>query len=91
MRALTSTDALFLATENRRAATNVSCLAILERRRSDGTELTIDHIRQLFAERLHLLAPLGWQLVEQAAPRGRGRGLGRRGDERPPGRRTGRS
>jgi len=61
---LTSLDAFFLATEDERTVANVSALAILERKRANGRRLTRHAVKSLFAQRLHLLPPLRWQLVE---------------------------
>jgi WS/DGAT/MGAT family acyltransferase len=64
MRRLTSLDAFFLATEDERTVANVSALAILDRKRMNGRRLTHHAVKSLFAERLHLVAPLRWQLAE---------------------------
>jgi Wax ester synthase-like Acyl-CoA acyltransferase domain len=64
MRRLTSLDAFFLATEDERTVANVSALAILERKRANGRRLTRHAVKSLFAQRLHLLPPLRWQLAE---------------------------
>ncbi len=64
MRRLTSLDAFFLATEDARTVANVSALTILERRRANGRRLTRHAVKSLFAQRLHLLPPLRWQLAE---------------------------
>lgn len=64
MRRLTSLDAFFLATEDERTVANVSALVILERKRANGRRLTLHAVKSLFAERLHLLPPLRWQVVE---------------------------
>jgi WS/DGAT/MGAT family acyltransferase len=64
MRRLTSLDAFFLATEDARTVANVSALAILERKRANGRRLTRHAVKSLFAQRLHLLPPLRWQLAE---------------------------
>jgi diacylglycerol O-acyltransferase len=63
MRRLTSLDAFFLATEDERTVANVSALAILERKRANGRRLTRHAVKSLFAQRLHLLPPLRWQLA----------------------------
>ncbi|MCV7173863.1 wax ester/triacylglycerol synthase family O-acyltransferase [Mycobacterium manitobense] len=64
MRRLTSLDAFFLATEDQRTVANVSALVILERKRANGRRLTRHAVTSLFAQRLHLLPPLRWQLAE---------------------------
>jgi WS/DGAT/MGAT family acyltransferase len=64
MRRLTSLDAFFLATEDHRTVANVSALVILERKRANGRRLTRHAVTSLFAQRLHLLPPLRWQLAE---------------------------
>ena len=64
MRRLTSLDAFFLATEDARTVANVSALTILERKRANGRRLTRHAVKSLFAQRLHLLPPLRWQLAE---------------------------
>jgi WS/DGAT/MGAT family acyltransferase len=64
MRRLTSLDAFFLATEDERTVANVSALAILERKSANGRRLTRHAVKSLFASRIHLLAPLRWQLAE---------------------------
>jgi diacylglycerol O-acyltransferase len=64
MRRLTSLDAFFLATEDARTVANVSALAIFERKRANGRRVTRHAVKSLFAQRLHLLPPLRWQLAE---------------------------
>jgi WS/DGAT/MGAT family acyltransferase len=64
MRALTSLDSMFLATEDGRTNANVSSLAIMDRCNAEGNPLTRSDIQDLFAERLHLLPPLRWRLVD---------------------------
>ena len=64
MRRLTSLDAFFLATEDERTVANVSALVILERKRANGRRLTRHAVKSLFAQRMHLLPPLRWQLAE---------------------------
>jgi diacylglycerol O-acyltransferase len=64
MRRLTSLDAFFLATEDERTVANVSALVVLERKRANGRRLTRHAVKSLFAERLHLLPPLRWQLAD---------------------------
>ena len=64
MRRLTSLDAFFLATEDERTVANVSALVVLERKRANGRRLTRHVVKSLFAERLHLLPPLRWQVAD---------------------------
>jgi DNA-directed RNA polymerase specialized sigma24 family protein len=64
MRRLSSIDAFFLATEDERTVANVSALTILERKRANGRRLTRHAVKSLFAQRLHLLPSLRWQLAE---------------------------
>ena len=64
MRTLTSLDSMFLATEDGRTVANVSSLAVLDHADSSGKALTRRDIQELFAERLHLLPPLRWRLVD---------------------------
>jgi diacylglycerol O-acyltransferase len=64
VRQLTSLDAQFLALETPRQSGHVGGLAILDpSTRADGTLVCAD-IKQLLAERLPLLPPLRWRLVE---------------------------
>jgi len=58
MRQLTSLDAQFLAMEDGRAHGHVSALAVC-----DGA-LTLDAVRSLVAERMHLMPPFRWRLAE---------------------------
>jgi diacylglycerol O-acyltransferase len=64
MRRLTSLDAFFLATEDERTVANISVIAILERKRANGRRLTRHAVKSLFAQRLHVLPPLRWQLAD---------------------------
>jgi diacylglycerol O-acyltransferase len=64
LRRLSSLDAFFLATEDERTVANVSALAILERKRANGRRLTRHAVKSLFAQRLHMLPPLRWQLAD---------------------------
>jgi diacylglycerol O-acyltransferase len=64
MRRLTSLDAFFLATEDDRTVANVSALVIVEGKRANGRRLTRHADKSLFAQRLHLLPPLRWQLAD---------------------------
>lgn len=60
MRQLTSLDDQFLALESPTTYGHVSGLAIYEQ----GNELTVEDVRALIEERLHLLPPFRWRLVE---------------------------
>jgi WS/DGAT/MGAT family acyltransferase len=64
MRQLTSLDAQFLALETPRQAGHVGGLAILDPSTAPGGTLAAADIEQLIAERLPLLPPLRWRLVE---------------------------
>jgi WS/DGAT/MGAT family acyltransferase len=64
MRQLTSLDAQFLAMENARQTGHVAGLAIYDTSTTPGGRLTAADIQQLIADRLHLLPPLRWRLVE---------------------------
>jgi len=59
VRQLTSLDAEFLALEDARTVGHVAGLAIYE----PGNRLTADAVRELIAERLHLLPPFRWRLA----------------------------
>jgi len=64
MRQLTSLDAQFLALENARQTGHVAGLAIYDAGTAPGGTLTCAHLKQLIGDRLHLLPPLRWRLVE---------------------------
>jgi diacylglycerol O-acyltransferase / wax synthase len=64
MRQLTSLDAQFLALETARQSGHVAGLAMLDPSTAPGGTLTVDDIQALIAERLPLLPPLRWRLVE---------------------------
>lgn len=64
MRQLTSIDAQFIALEDGRNHAHVSALAIYDPATAPGGELTLDDVRSLVEERLHLLAPFRWRLAE---------------------------
>jgi WS/DGAT/MGAT family acyltransferase len=64
MRQLTSLDTQFLAAEDGRNHAHVSSLAILDPSTAPGGRLTIEDITRVLSERLHLLPPLRWRLVE---------------------------
>lgn len=62
MRRLSSVDAQFLAIENGRAHAHVCQLTILEGASLDGRAVTLDSIRTVIEERLHLMPPFRWRL-----------------------------
>lgn len=64
MRQLTSVDAQFLALESPRQSGHVGALAILDPSTAPGGRLELADIESLLAERLPLLPPLRWKLVE---------------------------
>ena len=81
MRQLTSLDAQFLALENDRTHGHVGSLAIYDPSTAPGGTLTVADLRALLRERLHLLTPFRWRLVEvpvQPGPSVLGRAGGRR-------------
>jgi diacylglycerol O-acyltransferase / wax synthase len=63
MRQLTSIDAQFLAMETATTFGHVSGLCILDPTTTPGGTLTIDDIRTVVGERLHLLPPFRWRLA----------------------------
>jgi WS/DGAT/MGAT family acyltransferase len=64
MRQLTSLDAQFLALENPRQYGHVSGLTIYDPSTAEGGKLTLDALTALFEERIHLLPPFRWRLVQ---------------------------
>jgi WS/DGAT/MGAT family acyltransferase len=64
MRQLTSLDAQFLAMESGRTYGHVSGLAIYDPSTAPGATLTARDVCRVVAERLHLLPPFRWKLVE---------------------------
>jgi WS/DGAT/MGAT family acyltransferase len=64
MRQLTSLDAQFLALESARQSGHVAGVAILDPSTAPGGKLACADIERLVAERLPLLPPLRWRLVE---------------------------
>jgi len=64
MRQLTSLDTQFIAMEDGRTHGHVSALGIYDPSTAPGGELTLAAIRRTIAERLHLLPPFRWRLVE---------------------------
>lgn len=63
MRQLTSLDAQFLALEDGRNHGHVSALGIYDPSSAAGGRLTLDAVRALVAERIHLLPPFRWRLA----------------------------
>src|SRR3954470_6392727 len=63
MRQLTSLDAQFLAMESRRRHGHVCGLAILDPSTAPGGRLIAEDLCRLVGERLHLLRPFRWRLV----------------------------
>jgi WS/DGAT/MGAT family acyltransferase len=64
MRQLTSLDAQFLAIENGRNLGHVSGLSIYDPSTASGGVLNADRMCEVLTERLHLLPPFRWRLVE---------------------------
>src|SRR5204863_10212716 len=64
MRQLTSLDAQFLALESSNQTGHVAGLAILDPSTKPSGELTVEEVCRLMGERLPLLPPLRWRLVE---------------------------
>ncbi len=64
MRQLTSVDAQFLALESARQSGHVGGLAILDPSTAPSGRLELVDLQSLLAERLPLLPPLRWKLVE---------------------------
>ncbi|HEX8073452.1 MAG TPA: wax ester/triacylglycerol synthase family O-acyltransferase [Thermoleophilaceae bacterium] len=64
MRQLTSLDAQFLALESSRTYGHVGGLAIYDPSTAPGGELTRKSMCRLLSERLHLLPPFKWKLVQ---------------------------
>jgi diacylglycerol O-acyltransferase len=64
MRQLTSLDAQFLALESSNQTGHVAGLAILDPSTKPSGELTLKDVCRLMEERLPLLPPLRWRLVE---------------------------
>jgi diacylglycerol O-acyltransferase len=64
LRQLTSLDAQFLALETNRQSGHVGGLAILDPSTRPGGSIDCDDIKALLRERLPLLPPFGWKLVE---------------------------
>src|SRR5829696_8000015 len=64
MRQLTSLDAQFLALESSNQTGHVAGLAILDPSTKPSGEFTFQDVCELMEERLPLLPPLRWRLVE---------------------------
>jgi WS/DGAT/MGAT family acyltransferase len=63
MRQLSSLDAQFLAVETPRTYGHVASLAVYDPSTAPGGDLQIEDICRMVSERLHLLAPFRWRLV----------------------------
>src|SRR5689334_18710683 len=63
MRQLTSLDAQFLAVESGRTYGHVGSLCVYDPTTAPGGELTIKDLCRMVSERLHLLPPFRWKLV----------------------------
>jgi WS/DGAT/MGAT family acyltransferase len=64
MRQLTSLDAQFLAVESPRTYGHVGGLAVYDPSTAPGGKLELADVCKLVSERLHLLPPFRWRLVE---------------------------
>jgi diacylglycerol O-acyltransferase / wax synthase len=64
MRQLTPLDAQFLAVESSRTYGHVGGLAVYDPSTAPGAQLGYDEICRLVSERLHLLPPFRWRLVQ---------------------------
>src|SRR3954451_25409638 len=64
MRQLTSLDAQFLAVESARIYGHVAFLGIYDPSTAPGGRVGGEEIKTLLEQRLHLLPPLRWRLVE---------------------------
>ncbi|HEX6461352.1 MAG TPA: wax ester/triacylglycerol synthase family O-acyltransferase [Thermoleophilaceae bacterium] len=64
MRQLTSLDAQFLAVETPRTYGHVGGLAVYDPRTAPGGRLEIADVCKLVSERLHMLPPFRWRLVQ---------------------------
>ncbi|CAN5456779.1 hypothetical protein BH10ACT11_BH10ACT11_21700 [soil metagenome] len=64
MRQLTSLDAQFLAIENSRQIGHVGGFAVLDPSTTESGELGLVDLQHMIAERLPLLPPLSWRLLE---------------------------
>jgi diacylglycerol O-acyltransferase / wax synthase len=64
MRQLTGLDASFLNMESSAVFGHVCGLSVLDPSTTETGEFTLDDARAMFAERLHLLPPFRWRLVQ---------------------------
>src|ERR1700758_3481533 len=64
MKQLSSLDAQFLALENARQNGHVAGVAIHDPSTAPGGALTVATMAELLRDRMHLLPPLRWRLVE---------------------------
>jgi WS/DGAT/MGAT family acyltransferase len=64
MRQLTSLDVQFLAAEDGRTHGHVSAVSILDPATAPDGTITLADITRVFRQRLHLLPPLRWRLLE---------------------------
>src|SRR5262245_31153835 len=64
MRQLSSLDAQFLAVESARIYGHVAYLGIYDPSTAPGGKLNGERVRALMAQRLHLMPPLRWRLVQ---------------------------
>ena len=64
MRQLTSLDAQFLAVESARTYGHVGGLAVYDPATAPGATMEVSDLSRLVGERLHLLPPFRWRLVE---------------------------
>ena len=64
MRQLTSLDAQFLAVESTKTYGHVGGFAVYDPSSASGGELTTGDLCRLIGERLHMLPPFRWRLVE---------------------------
>jgi diacylglycerol O-acyltransferase / wax synthase len=64
MRQLTSLDAQFLAVESARTYGHFGSLAVYDPATAPGGELGVQDVCRVVGERLHLLAPMRWKLVQ---------------------------
>ena len=64
MRRLDSVDAQFLAIEDGRTHAHVCQLTIIEGKDADGAPVTAQTIRDLIAQRIHLMPPFRWRVKE---------------------------
>lgn len=63
MRQLTSLDVQFLAVEDERTHGHVGSIAVYDPSTAPGGALTLDDLKALLRERIHLLPPFTWRLV----------------------------